>query len=78
MHHSWTHSKRRKSFAVDRIIATRMGAKAIELLLDGKTNLMIGVEGESIITRCIEEGIKKDAIPDLSKLKLLEELRTKQ
>lgn len=55
-----------------------MGAKAIELLLDGKTNLMIGVEGESIITRCIEEGIKKDAIPDLSKLKLLEELRTKQ
>jgi 6-phosphofructokinase 1 len=63
--------------ALDRIIATRMGSFAIELLKDGKTNLMIGTEGEHLVTCSIEQGIKENSIPDLKKIKLLAKLRTK-
>lgn len=64
--------------AKDRIIATRMGAKAVDLLREGKTRQMVGVEGDAIVTCSIEDGIKKPSIPDLSKLELLEQLRTKK
>ncbi len=64
--------------AKDRIIATRMGAKAVDLLREGKTRQMVGVEGDAIVTCSIEDGIKKSSIPDLSKLELLEQLRTKK
>ncbi len=63
--------------ALDRIIATRMGSFAIELLKEGKTNLMIGTEGEHLVTCSIEQGIKENSIPDLKKIKLLAKLRTK-
>jgi 6-phosphofructokinase 1 len=64
--------------ALDRIIATRMGAYAVELLLEGKSNLMIGMDGEKLTTCSIEQGIKEHAIPDLKKLELIETLRTKK
>jgi len=64
--------------AKDRIIATRMGAMAVDLLREGKTNLMIGVDGEKMVTCSIEDGIKKASIPNLKKLELLEQLRTKK
>ena len=63
--------------ALDRIIATRMGSYAVELLKDGKTNLMIGTSGESLVTCSIEQGIKENSIPNLSNIKLLAKLRTK-
>ncbi|MEI7973432.1 MAG: ATP-dependent 6-phosphofructokinase, partial [Bdellovibrio sp.] len=34
--------------AMDRVLASRMGAEAIQCLLEGKTHLMIGAEGEKI------------------------------
>jgi 6-phosphofructokinase 1 len=63
--------------AKDRIIATRMGVKAVELLRNGESNKMIGVNGEEIVTCSIEDGIKKSSVPNLSKLDLLKQLRTK-
>lgn len=41
----------------DRVMASRMGARAVELLLDGKENRVICVEGGKIIDRDIEEGL---------------------
>ena len=62
--------------ALDRIIATRMGSYSVELLKEGKSNIMIGVFGDNLSTRSIEEGIKENATPMMSKLDLLKTLRT--
>jgi len=62
--------------AVDRIIATRMGSYAVELLLDKKSNLMVGIFGDKLKTCSIYKSIKEHALPELTKLDLLEKLRT--
>ena len=62
--------------ALDRIIATRMGNYAVELLIQGESNIMIGVFGEDLSTCSIEQGIKEHATPMMSKLDLLKTLRT--
>ena len=62
--------------ALDRIIATRMGSYSVELLKEGKSNIMIGVFGDNLSTCSIEEGIKENATPMMSKLDLLKTLRT--
>lgn len=62
--------------ALDRIIATRMGSYAVELLMKGESNIMIGVFGENLSTCSIEQGIKEHATPMMSKLDLLKTLRT--
>ena len=45
--------------ATDRIVASRMGAKAIELLLEGKRDKMVNYKDNSIGCCEIEEAIKK-------------------
>ena len=42
----------------DRVLASRLGVKSVELLLDGKTNLMVGLKDNEIITTSITEAIK--------------------
>lgn len=42
----------------DRVLASRMGVKAVELLLDGKTNLMVGIKNNKIETVSLEKAIK--------------------
>ena len=42
----------------DRVLASRLGVKSVELLLDGKTNLMVGLKDNEIITTSISEAIK--------------------
>jgi 6-phosphofructokinase 1 len=64
--------------AYDRIIATRMGAKAVDLLQEGNTNKMVGVKGNDLVVLNIEDGIQKTNTPDLSQLQLIEQLRTKK
>lgn len=64
--------------AFDRILATRMGVYAVDLLLDGKSNLMVGCDGEDLHTLTINKGIKENASPDLSRLEMIECLRTKK
>ena len=41
----------------DRVLASRLGVKAVELLLDGKTNLMVGLKDNEVITTDIKEAI---------------------
>ena len=42
----------------DRVLASRLGVKAVELLLDGKTNLMVGLKNNEVISTSIAEAIK--------------------
>ena len=62
--------------AFDRMLATRMGAFAVELLLDGQSNVMIGSNGDRLIHLPIADAIKIIAKPDLTKLEMLSKLRT--
>jgi 6-phosphofructokinase 1 len=42
----------------DRVLASRLGVKSVELLLDGKTNLMVGLKDNEVISTSISEAIK--------------------
>ena len=42
----------------DRVLASRLGVKAVEELLDGKSNVMVGLENNKVITTDIEKAIK--------------------
>lgn len=42
----------------DRVLASRMGVKAVESLLEGKTNLMVGIQNNQIILTPIAKAIK--------------------
>jgi 6-phosphofructokinase 1 len=61
----------------DRVLATRLGNRAVQLLLEGANHLALGVKGQELVTCPIELAIKEHASPDLSLLKLIEEVRTK-
>lgn len=67
-----------KPSAFDRILATRLGNHAVELLIEEKSNVMIGVNGDLIVVSGIDECIKKHSRPNLGKLALLEQLRTQK
>ena len=41
----------------DRVLASRLGVKSVELLLDGKTNLMVGLKDNVVISTDIKEAI---------------------
>ncbi len=60
----------------DRLLATRMGAHAVDQLLKGRSNIVIGSRGDELVVSSIESAIKVHAVPDLSKLTLLSMLRT--
>jgi len=42
----------------DRVLASRMGVKAVEALIDGKSNLMVGIHDNEIILTPVKEAIK--------------------
>ncbi len=62
--------------AFDRMLATRMGAFAVESLLNGISNVMIGAKGDQLLTLSIHEATHNLAKPDMSKLEVLHNLRT--
>ncbi|TNE54681.1 MAG: 6-phosphofructokinase [Bacteroidetes bacterium] len=63
--------------AFDRILATRMGCYAVELLEKGKRSLMIGSMGDQLQTIPIADGIKYKSSPlDQDKLNLLKKMLT--
>ena len=39
----------------DRVLASRLGVKSVELLLDGQTNLMVGLNNNEVISTSIKE-----------------------
>jgi len=51
--------------AFDRMLATRMGVKAVEALLGGKTDVMVSLEGRAIITIPLEEVVKSSRSPNM-------------
>ena len=63
--------------AFDRILATRMGANAVELLLDGQHGVMIGSSGDNLITTSLEIAMKLHSTPDLERLVLLKKMLTR-
>ncbi|NAS12343.1 6-phosphofructokinase [Poritiphilus flavus] len=44
--------------AFDRVLASRMGVKAVEALLEGKTNLMVGIMDSKIVLTPITEALR--------------------
>jgi 6-phosphofructokinase 1 len=42
----------------DRVLASRLGVKAVELLLDGKANLMVGLINNKVIATELEKAVK--------------------
>ena len=42
----------------DRVLASRLGVKAVELLLDGKSNLMVGLINNKVETTELEKAVK--------------------
>lgn len=63
--------------AYDRILATTMGAEAVEILVAGHKNKMIGHVAGKIKQVDLIQGVKLHALPDMGKLVLLDKLRTK-
>lgn len=41
--------------AFDRLLATRMGVKAVEMLLDGQSGVMVGLDGRDLVPRDLAE-----------------------
>ncbi len=42
----------------DRVLASRMGVRAVEALLEGKTNLMVGIRDNKLVLTPIDEAVK--------------------
>ena len=63
--------------AQDRILATRMGSYAVELLRNNHTNLTVGVVGGVLQTCPIADAIKEHGTINTDLLDLLDTLRTK-
>lgn len=47
--------------ATDRVLASRMGAKAVEVLLEGKTSRVIGIRDNKIIDQDIDEALAMES-----------------
>jgi 6-phosphofructokinase 1 len=66
-----------KPSATDRILATRMGAFAVDQLLKGSNNVVVGVVSDELITTSIGSTSTSSADKSAEKLKLLGAMLTK-
>ncbi len=60
--------------ASDRVLASRLGAEAIELLLDGQAGKMVGVESNKIVSHSIEDALSRKHEIDQEMYRLSQEL----
>ena len=60
----------------DRVLASRMGVKAVELLIDGKSNLMVGLKNDQIDTTDLEKAIKGQSKIDMELLRVSDIMTT--
>lgn len=60
--------------ASDRVLASRMGAKAVEVLLNGGTSRVIGIRNNEIIDQDIDEALALDRTFDEELFKTAEEI----
>lgn len=58
--------------ALDRLLASRMGAKAVDLLLKGETGKMVGVKGRELVAVDLEEVLRQKRELDLDLYELAE------
>ncbi|KAA0549135.1 6-phosphofructokinase [Bacillus sp. BGMRC 2118] len=58
----------------DRVLASRLGAYAVELLLDGKKGRAVGIKDNKLVDFSISEALSQKHTIDLSMYKLSEEL----
>jgi 6-phosphofructokinase 1 len=52
--------------AFDRILATRLGAAAVDVLLDGQSNMMVGIRGMGVETTSLDDVINRKRELDAS------------
>ncbi len=62
--------------AIDRILASRMGEKAIEALIEGQRNVMIGTRNGELVFVPFTKAIKHNKSVDLSDMELVRILST--
>ncbi len=60
--------------ARDRILATRLGAGAIDAILDGQRNVMVGIRNDEVVYVPFSDAIRSDKPLDPSLIKVLDEL----
>jgi 6-phosphofructokinase 1 len=60
--------------AFDRMLATRMGVRAVEVLLAGETDIMVGLSGRDIITVPLSKVFKQSRKPNLELLDMAKTL----
>ncbi len=60
--------------AFDRVLASRLGAKAVELLLDGQAGRMVGIQNNSLVDHSISEALSMTHTIDERMYKLSQEL----
>ncbi|TCT24985.1 6-phosphofructokinase [Melghiribacillus thermohalophilus] len=60
--------------ANDRVLASRLGAKAVDLLLEGKAGRMVGIQNNQLKDHDILEALNQSHIPELSMYQLSQEL----
>ena len=60
--------------AFDRILASRLGVGAIQALLEGQRNVLIGIHNDDIVYIPFVEAIKDDKPLDKSLIRVLNEL----
>jgi len=60
--------------AFDRVLASRLGAFAVECLLNGEKGTMVGVQNSKLVSTSIEEALKQKHEVDISLYQLAKEL----
>src|SRR5690606_12476114 len=60
----------------DRVLASRMGVKAVESLLEGTTNLMVGLIHNKMALTPLEQAVKGKSKRDLELLRVSDSMTT--
>lgn len=60
--------------AFDRLLASRLGAKAVDLLLEGRSGLVLGVRGNAIVAHPIEQVVKAKKEIDMELYEIAQDL----
>lgn len=59
----------------DRVLGGKMGVSAVEALLQGKTDLAVGIKGEEMVFTPFEQAVKLHRIPDNESIRISKILR---
>ena len=60
----------------DRVLASRMGVKAVEALIEGKTNYMVGILDNKLVLTPLEKAVKGHSSIDKELLRVSDIMST--